>query len=121
MDANSPPRKSSLVLEGKEIKDAWRPRTVGKANGQVLKLAKMRGSFIWHCHRDEDEAFLGVTGQARVEFRDGSVELGPGDLVVVPRGVEHRPVSEDGALVLLFTPEGTRNTGNVEDPVYTAP
>lgn len=98
----------------------WRPLVVGALNGQEVKLAKFSGAFPWHHHEDADELFLGVEGTFRLEFRDRSVDIGPGEFLVVPRGVEHRPVAEAEASVLLFEPVGVRNTGNVIDPVYTA-
>ena len=104
-----------------EISEHWRPKVVGALNGQEVKLAKFCGSFPWHHHDDADELFLGVAGSFRVEFRDRVVTLGPGEFLVVPRGVEHRTVAEAEAAVLLFEPAGVRNTGNVVDPVYTAP
>jgi len=95
------------------IPEAWRPRIVGRVNETDLKLAKLDGAFDWHAHPDEDEAFLVLAGRLRIEFRDRSVDLGPGDLCIVPRGVEHRPVAEAGeAHVLLIEPAGTRNTGD---------
>ena len=104
-----------------EISEHWRPKVVGALNGQEVKLAKFCGSFPWHHHDDADELFLGVAGSFRVEFRDREVTLGPGEFLVVPRGVEHRTVAEAEAAVLLFEPAGVRNTGNVVDPVFTAP
>ena len=82
---------------------------------------KFQGEFVWHRHEREDELFLGVRGRFRVEFRDRVVELGPGELVIVPHGVEHRTVAEEEAEVLLFEPAATRNTGEVEHPTLTAP
>jgi mannose-6-phosphate isomerase-like protein (cupin superfamily) len=94
---------------------------VAALNGQEVRLVKFRGEFPWHHHEHEDELFLGVRGRFRLEFRDGAVEIGPGELIVVPRGTEHRPVADDEVEVLLFEPATTRNTGNVVDPVFTAP
>ena len=102
------------------ISEPWRPRVVGELNGQEVKLAKFCGTFVWHRHEREDEMFLGVRGRFRVEFRDHVVEIGPGDFVIVPHGVEHRTVAEDEAEVLLFEPAATRNTGNVDHPTLTA-
>jgi mannose-6-phosphate isomerase-like protein (cupin superfamily) len=103
------------------ISEHWRPKVVGALNGQEVKLAKFKGTFVWHHHEDADELFLGIRGRFRVEFRDHVVELGPGELVIVPRGVEHRTVAEEEAEILLFEPAATRNTGNVEHPRFTAP
>jgi mannose-6-phosphate isomerase-like protein (cupin superfamily) len=86
-----------------------------------VKLVKFRGTFVWHRHEREDELFLGVRGRFRVEFRDRALELGPGELIVVPRGVEHRTVADEEVEVLVFEPAATRNTGDVEHPTLTAP
>ena len=104
-----------------DVTEHWRPRVVGALNGQEVKLAKFCGAFPWHHHDEADELFLGVEGTFRVEFRDRAVELGPGEFLVVPRGVEHRTVADAEASVLLFEPAGVRNTGNVVDPFFTAP
>jgi mannose-6-phosphate isomerase-like protein (cupin superfamily) len=90
-------------------------------NGQEVKLAKFKGTFVWHHHENADELFLGVSGRFRVEFRDRVVDIGPGEFIIVPRGVEHRPVAEEEAAILVFEPASTRNTGNVEHPELTAP
>jgi mannose-6-phosphate isomerase-like protein (cupin superfamily) len=93
--------------------DHWNPRIVADLNGQQVKLVKFRGEFVWHHHDTEDELFLVHRGRFRMEFRDRIVELGPGEMIVVPHGVEHRPVAEDEVEVVLFEPAGTLNTGNV--------
>jgi mannose-6-phosphate isomerase-like protein (cupin superfamily) len=103
------------------IHEHWRPKVVGELNGQEVKLVKFRGEFVWHQHEQEDELFLAIRGRFRVEFRDRVVELEPGELVIVPRGVEHRTVADREAEVLLFEPAATRNTGNVLDEIFTAP
>jgi len=103
------------------ITEHWRPKVVGALNGQEVKLAKFKGEFIWHQHEHEDELFLGVKGRFRLEFRDRTVEIGPGDFIIVPRGVEHRPVADEEVEVLMFEPANTRNTGNVLHEAYTAP
>lgn len=95
--------------------ERWSPRVVAELNGQHVKLAKLEGEFVWHAHADEDELFLVLEGRLRIELRDGVVELGPGQMAVVPRGVEHRPVATGEVHVLLFEPAGTLNTGNVRD------
>ncbi|MBK8965847.1 MAG: cupin domain-containing protein [Saprospiraceae bacterium] len=92
--------------------DHWNPRIVGALNGQHVKLAKFQGAFIWHKHDDEDELFLVLNGRFTMEFRDRRVELGEGEFLIVPRGVEHRPVAEEEVSVLLFEPAGTLNTGD---------
>lgn len=93
--------------------DTWSPRIVGELNGQQVKLAKLEGEFVWHHHEDEDELFLVIEGELRMELEDRSLELRPGEMCIVPRGVEHRPVCRVPTSVLLFEPAGTLNTGNV--------
>lgn len=97
------------------IDDHWHPRIVGELNGQHVKLVKFQGAFVWHHHEHEDELFLVVSGAFEMHFRDRVVPLREGEFLVVPRGVEHRPVAEEEVAVLLFEPAGTLNTGNVED------
>ena len=92
--------------------DHWSPKVVGDLNGQQVKLVKFAGEFIWHHHDNEDELFLVVRGSFRMEFRDRTVELKSGEFLIVPRGVEHRPVAEEEVEVLLFEPATTLNTGN---------
>ena len=114
-------QKVNLAEKLAAITEHWRPKIVGELNGQEVKLVKFQGTFVWHHHEHEDELFLGVRGRFRIEFRDRSVEIGPGECIVIPRGVEHRTVADEEAHVLLFEPAATRNTGNVDDPTYTAP
>lgn len=113
--------KVNLAEKLSLITEHWRPKVVAELNGQEVKLVKFEGEFVWHHHEHEDELFLGVSGRFRVEFRDRTVELGRGELLVVPRGVEHRTVADEEAEVLIFEPAATRNTGNVEDARLTAP
>lgn len=113
--------KVNLAEKFALITEHWRPKVVGELNGQEVKLAKFKGTFVWHQHDAEDELFLGVRGRFRVEFRDHAVEIGPGEFLVVPRGVEHRTVADDEVEVLIFEPAATRNTGNIEDATFTAP
>lgn len=103
------------------IGEHWRPKVVAELNGQEVKVVKFRGEFPWHHHENEDEMFLALKGSFSIEFRDRTVELSEGDLIVVPKGVEHRPVAEEEVEVMLFEPAGIRNTGNIEDEVFTAP
>lgn len=93
--------------------DHWSPKVVGELNGQMVKVAKFRGAFDWHHHAAEDELFLVHRGSFRMEFRDRSVTLRAGDFLIVPRGVEHRPVADDEVEVVLFEPATTLNTGNI--------
>jgi mannose-6-phosphate isomerase-like protein (cupin superfamily) len=95
--------------------DHWNPRIVAELNGQQVKLVKFQGAFTWHHHDNEDELFLVIKGRFRMELRDGDIWLDEGDFLVVPRGVEHRPVADEEVHVLLFEPASTLNTGNVEN------
>ncbi len=103
------------------INEHWRPKVVGELNGQEVKLVKFAGEFPWHRHESEDEMFLAMKGNFRIEFRDKKVELSEGEFVIVPKGVEHRPVADAEVEVLLFEPANLKNTGNVEDAQFTAP
>ena len=105
--------KLSLAEKFAAIHDQWIPRVVGELNGQQVKLVKLRGAFVWHHHENEDELFLVHRGSFRMEFRDRTVELTAGDILIVPRGVEHRPVADEEVEVLLFEPSTTLNTGNL--------
>jgi mannose-6-phosphate isomerase-like protein (cupin superfamily) len=94
--------------------DHWNPRIVGELNGQHVKVVKFQGEFVWHDHAEEDEFFLVLRGSFRMDFRDKSVTLGEGDFIIVPRGVEHRPVAEQEVEVMLFEPAGIKHTGDVQ-------
>ena len=98
----------------------WRPKVVAALNGQEVKLVKVQGVFPWHRHDDIEEMFLVWRGKFRVEFRDRVVEMGPGEAIVVPRGVEHRTAADEEAEVILFEPADVRNTGNVVSGLFTA-
>lgn len=91
----------------------WSPKIVGELNGQQVKLVKFLGEFVWHHHDEEDELFLVVKGRLRMQFRDRDVWFEEGEFIIVPHGVEHRPVADEEAHVLLFEPASTLNTGNV--------
>lgn len=114
-------KKVNLAEKLALINEHWRPKVVGELNGQEIKLVKFIGEFPWHHHENEDEMFLAVKGSFRIEFRDKIVELQTGEFVIVPRGVEHRPVAEMEVEVLLFEPANLKNTGNIEDEKFTAP
>jgi mannose-6-phosphate isomerase-like protein (cupin superfamily) len=113
--------KVNLAEKFALINEHWQPKVVGELNDQEIKLVKFQGAFPWHHHEHEDEMFLALKGNFRIEFRDKNVELMPGEFVIVPRGVEHRPVAETEVEVLLFEPKNVLNTGNVEDETFTAP
>jgi len=95
--------------------DHWKPRVIGELNGQHLKLAKLKGEFVWHHHESEDELFLVISGTLGILLRDRTIHLEPGELFIVPKGVEHKPIAETEAQVLLLEPAGTLNTGDVRD------
>jgi len=92
----------------------WQPRTVGEFNGHDLMVVKVKGAFVWHKHDDTDDFFFVLKGRVTIRMRDGNVTLGPGEIFVVPKGVEHCPVAEEEAHILLIEPSGTPNTGNAE-------
>ena len=102
----------NLAQKLSTFSEHYRPRTVGQFNGHDLMVVKVKGPFTWHRHEDTDDFFLVLEGRLRIELRDGNVELGPGELYVVPKGVEHRPVAEEEAHILLIEPTGTPNTGD---------
>ena len=95
--------------------ETWSPRIVAELNGQHVKLAKLEGEFVWHSHAGEDELFLVLSGRLAIELRERTVVLDPGELFIVPRGVEHRPVAQGEVHVLLFEPASTRNTGELRN------
>jgi mannose-6-phosphate isomerase-like protein (cupin superfamily) len=107
--------KVNLADKFARFTDQWSPKIVGELNGQQVKLVRFQGEFIWHHHDAEDEMFLVVDGRFRMEFRDRRVWLEKGEFLIVPRGVEHRPVADEEALVMLFEPGTTLNTGNVRN------
>jgi len=95
--------------------DYFNPKIVGELNGQYVKLVKTNGEFVWHKHDHEDEMFLLIKGKFRMELRDKIVEMQPGEFIIIPRGVEHRPVAEGEAHIMLFEPATTLNTGNIKN------
>lgn len=107
------PQPINLADKLARFREHWSPKVIAELNGQQVKLAKLHGEFVWHHHADEDELFLVLSGRLRMEFRDRSEIVGPGELIVVPRGVEHRPCADEEVAVLLFEPASTLNTGNV--------
>lgn len=93
--------------------DYWSPKIAGELNGQQVKLVKFQGEFVWHHHEHEDELFLVIHGQMAIEFRHQTVTLNPGEFIIVPKGVEHKPVAAEEVHVMLLEPASTLNTGNV--------
>ena len=92
--------------------DRWKPRVIAEMNDYQFKIAKIEGDFVWHDHQDTDEAFIVIDGKLRIEFRDGHVDLSAGEMYVVPKGVEHRPVTDGVVHLMLIEPRGTVNTGD---------
>src|SRR5947207_2597770 len=129
------PDKINLAHKFSQIHEYWKPYIAGELNGQLVKLDKLKGEFVWHDHENEDEMFLVVKGRFRIEFRDNVdegdtrnqsladknvratrvVQLEAGEFIVVPRGVEHKPVADEECWIMLFEPASTLNTGNVEN------
>ncbi len=92
--------------------ELWQPRVIAEMNDYQFKIVKIKGDFVWHDHKDTDETFIVLDGRLRIDFRDGAVELGAGEMFVVPRGVEHKPYAEDEVKMLLIEPRGVKNTGD---------
>jgi len=108
------PEKVNIADKLSLFNDHWNPRIVGELNGQHVKLVKLQGEFVWHKHEIEDEMFLVISGTLRMEFRDKTVEVYPNEFIIVPRGVEHRPVAEKEVEIMLFEPASTLNTGDTK-------
>jgi mannose-6-phosphate isomerase-like protein (cupin superfamily) len=104
--------KISLAEKFSLFTDQWSPKIVADLNDSHVKLAKVQGEFVWHQHADEDELFLVIRGELTIELRNGQVTLGPGELVVIPKGVEHRPVARDEVHLMLIEPRSIRHTGD---------
>jgi mannose-6-phosphate isomerase-like protein (cupin superfamily) len=105
--------KVTLLQKFALVNEHWSPKVVGELNGQQVKLVKLKGEFVWHHHEAEDEAFFVLKGSFRMAFREKTVQLNEGDMLIVPRGVEHKPVADEEVWVMLFEPATTLNTGNV--------
>jgi mannose-6-phosphate isomerase-like protein (cupin superfamily) len=117
--------KINLYDKLSKIRDFWKPAIVGELNGQHVKLVKFKGDFVWHHHEAEDEMFLVVKGSFRMEYRDMgghqlSIGIGEGEFIVIPKGVEHRPVAAEEVHVMPFEPTSTLNTGNVRNAMTVA-
>jgi len=105
----------NLADKFREFHDFWSPKIVGEFNDSYVKIAKLKGEFVWHHHPDEDELFLVIKGQLLIKLRDGEIRLDEGECAIVPKGVEHLPIAAEEVHVLLIEPKSTLNTGNVTD------
>jgi mannose-6-phosphate isomerase-like protein (cupin superfamily) len=111
MSAPASPDKIDVAGKLRLVREPWSPKAVAAVNGFLVKVVKLQGEFVWHAHEEEDELFLVVRGSLRMQFRDREVVVDPGELIVVPHGVEHRPVADGEVHVLLLEPATTVNTG----------
>jgi mannose-6-phosphate isomerase-like protein (cupin superfamily) len=107
--------KVNLAVKFSTFDELWSPKIVGELNGQCVKIVKVKGEFVWHHHDVEDEMFMVIKGRLTIKFRDRDVTLEEGEFLIVPHGVEHKPVAEEEAHVLLFEPRTALNTGNVRN------
>jgi mannose-6-phosphate isomerase-like protein (cupin superfamily) len=107
--------KVNLAEKFSQFEGYFQPKVVGELNGQHVKLVKVKGDFVWHQHEAEDEMFLVVTGALTIQLRERDIVLSPGEMFIVPRGVEHRPFATEETQIVLFEPAGTLNTGDVRD------
>jgi mannose-6-phosphate isomerase-like protein (cupin superfamily) len=107
--------KVNVAEKFARFEDYWKPKIVAELNDSYVKLAKLKGDFVWHRHDNEDELFLVTKGNLLIRLRDGEIRIGPGEFVVIPRGVDHLPVAEEEVQVVLIEPRSTLNTGNVAD------
>lgn len=110
----NPIQKIDLQEKFSLFSDHWHPRIISELNGQQVKLAKLKGEFVWHQHDDEDELFLVIKGTLHMELRDQTIVISEGQMITIPRGTEHRPVAPEEVHVLLFEPASTHHTGNVQ-------
>ncbi len=118
---NMKPSKISFTDKSNKLpKDDYAVRIIAKMNDYEFKIVKFKGEFVWHEHADTDETFIILKGKMDLHFRDGSVELLPGEMIVIPKGVEHKPTSKEGYEALLIEPEGVPNTGNVDNEATIA-
>ena len=111
--------KVNIADKLSQFSDPWNPRIIGELNNQHVKAVKLLGEFVWHHHEHEDEMFLVIKGKLKMEFRDKTVEINPGEFIIVPRMIEHKPVAESEVEIVLFEPATTLNTGNVTDSDLT--
>jgi len=119
MNPQHPFQAVNPLSKSDRIDDLWSPRVIAEMNDYQFKVVRIEGDFVWHSHADTDEAFYVLNGQLRIDFRDGAVELEPGDLYVVPKGVEHKPFAAQEVRLMLIEPKGVKNTGD-QDGKLTA-
>ena len=112
-------KKVNIQEKLNSFTDYWNPRIAGKLNGQLVKLVKFKGKFVWHKHDAEDEMFLVIKGEFNMELRDKTITISKGDFIIIPKGTEHRPVALDEVEVMLFEPDTTINTGDAVDTNFT--
>lgn len=112
-------KKVNIQEKFNSFTDYWNPRIAGKLNGQLVKLVKFKGEFVWHKHDAEDEMFLVIKGEFNMELRDKTIMISKGDFIIIPKGTEHRPVALDEVEVMLFEPDTTINTGDAVDTNFT--
>lgn len=118
--ANLSPDKISLLKKLNLFEDSWSPKIIAELNDNFVKVAKLEGNFIWHRHKNEDELFLVIEGTLTMHFRDKSIKLEPGELIVIPKGVEHKPEAGGGQVsVLLIEPQSVLNTGDAQKSEFT--
>lgn len=108
-------KKINISQKLAQFNDHWNPRIIGELNKQHVKLAKIKGEFIWHKHDDEDEMFLVLKGTLKIEFRDRTETIQENEIIIVPKGVEHKPIAEEEVSIMLFEPATTINTGALEN------
>ena len=108
-------QKVNIANKLAQFADHWNPRIIGELNGQHVKAVKLKGEFVWHHHDHEDELFLVIKGKLKMAFRERTEEINEGEFIIVPRGVEHKPVADQEVEILLFEPASTLNTGNIEN------
>lgn len=111
--------KVNLLEKLSQFSDHWNPRVVGELNGQHVKLAKLKGEFVWHKHDNEDELFFVIKGKLIIELRDKTINLDEGEFCIIPKGIEHKPVAENEVEIMLFEPATTLNTGNKRESDFT--
>jgi mannose-6-phosphate isomerase-like protein (cupin superfamily) len=104
----------NIIDKFKLFDEQWSPKIIGQLNGQDVKIAKLHGEFVWHDHKNEDELFYVIKGTLQIEFRDKLVTLNQGEMIVIPKGVEHKPIAKEEVWILLFEPSNIKHTGDIE-------